>query len=84
MSTTWRPKGFHTITPNIVVENAEQAIAFLKKALGFTESYRLTTSDGKVSHCELKLGEAAVTWPICTGETMASTVRSVFSCKTTM
>jgi len=54
------PKGFHTITPNIIVDNAEQAVTFLKKALGFTESYRLTLSDGKIAHCELKLGDSVV------------------------
>jgi hypothetical protein len=32
MSTRWVPKGFHTITPNIVVDDAEQAVAFFKKA----------------------------------------------------
>jgi PhnB protein len=60
MSATWRPKGFHAITPNIVVKDAEQAIAFLKKGLGFTENYRLTTSDGQVSHCELQLGDSVL------------------------
>ena len=28
MSTRWIPKGFHTITPNIVADDAEQAVAF--------------------------------------------------------
>jgi PhnB protein len=51
MSTQWRPKGFHTITPNIVVDNAEQAVAFFKKAFGATETYRLTMANGKIAHC---------------------------------
>jgi len=58
MSAQWLPKGFHTITPNIVVDDVEQAVAFLKKALGATESYRLTMSDGKIAHCELKIGDS--------------------------
>jgi len=58
MSAQWLPKGFHTITPNIIVDDAEQAVAFLKKALGATESYRLTMSDGKIVHCELKIGNS--------------------------
>jgi PhnB protein len=45
MSTRWVPKGFHTITPNIVVDDAEQAVAFFKKAFGATETYRLTMSN---------------------------------------
>ena len=58
MSAQWLPKEFHTITPNIVVDDTEQAVAFLKKALGATESYRLTMSDGKIAHCELKIGNS--------------------------
>ena len=58
MSAQWLPKGFHTITPNIIVDDVEQAVAFLKKALGATESYRLTMSDGKIAHCELKIGNS--------------------------
>jgi PhnB protein len=58
MSAQWLPKGFYTITPNIIVDDAEQAVAFLKNALGATESYRLTLSDGKIAHCELKLGNS--------------------------
>ena len=60
MSARWVPKGFHTITPNIVVDNAEQAVVFLKKAFGAVENYRLTMSNGKIAHCELKLGDSAL------------------------
>jgi PhnB protein len=52
------PKGFHTITPNIIANDAEQAIEFFKKAFGATENYRLTLSDGKITHCEMKLGDS--------------------------
>jgi PhnB protein len=58
MSTQWLPKGFRTITPNIVVDDAEQAVAFLKDALGATENYRLTMSNGTIAHCELKIGDS--------------------------
>jgi PhnB protein len=60
MSTRWVPKGFHTITPNIVVDDAEQAVAFFKKAFGATETFRLTLSNGKITHCELKLGDSVL------------------------
>ena len=60
MITQWLPSGFHTITSNIVVDDAEAAVAFLKEAFGFVENYRLTTSGGKIAHCELKLGDSVV------------------------
>ena len=58
MTTPWLPKGFHTITPNIIVDDAEKAVAFFKEALGASETYRLTMSNGKIAHCEMKLGDS--------------------------
>jgi PhnB protein len=60
MNESWIPKGFRTVTPNIIVDNAEDAITFLKRALGATEQYRLTLSSGKITHCELKVGDSIV------------------------
>lgn len=60
MNEPWIPTGFHTITPNIIVVDAEAAIEFLKRAFGATESYRLRMSSGKIAHCELKLGDSIV------------------------
>ena len=58
MSAPWLPKGFHTITANIIVDDAEQAVTFFKKAFGASETYRLTMSSGKITHCEIKLGDS--------------------------
>lgn len=60
MNNSWIPKGFHTITPNIIVDDAEAAISFLRRAFGATERYRLTASNGKIVHCELALGDSVV------------------------
>ena len=60
MTAPWLPDGFHTITPNIIAENAEQAVSFLKRAFGATENYRLTLSDGRITHCELKIGDSII------------------------
>lgn len=58
MSARWLPTGFHTITPNIIVDDAEQAVAFFKHAFGAAETYRLMMSNGKIAHCEMKLGDS--------------------------
>ena len=60
MNESWIPEGFRTVTPNIVVDDAEAAIVFLKRALGAIEHYRLRMSDGKVTHCELRLGDSII------------------------
>jgi PhnB protein len=58
MSVNWLPTGFHTITPNIIVDDAEGAVAFFKEAFGAAESYRLTMANGTIAHCEIKLGDS--------------------------
>jgi PhnB protein len=45
---------------NIIADDAEQAVAFFKKAFGATETYRLTLSNGKSTHCELRLGDSVL------------------------
>ena len=54
------PHGFHTVTPSLVVRNAAQAIEFYKKALGAKELMRLPSSDGKITHAELQVGDSII------------------------
>jgi PhnB protein len=54
------PKGFHTVTPSLVVRNAAQAIEFYKKALGAEELMRMATPTGKIGHAELKIGDSII------------------------
>jgi PhnB protein len=60
MTASWLPDGFHTITPNIIAEDAERAVDFLKRAFGAIERYRLTLADGSITHCELKIGDSII------------------------
>jgi PhnB protein len=60
LNTPWIPKGFGTVTPNIIVDDAEQAVAFLKRAFGATENYRLTMANDAIAHCELQIGNSIV------------------------
>ena len=52
------PPGFHTITPHMVVRNAEQAIEFYQKAFGAELLGKMLTPDGKVMHAALKVGDS--------------------------
>jgi PhnB protein len=54
------PKGFHTVTPSLVVRNAAEAIEFYKKALGAEELMRMASPDGKIGHAELKIGDSII------------------------
>src|ERR1700694_1624470 len=54
------PKGFHTVTPSLVVRNAAQAIEFYKKALGAKELMRMPSPAGKIYHAELQIGDSII------------------------
>jgi PhnB protein len=54
------PEGFHTTTPNVVIEGVEKEVEFYKQAFGAEEKVRLTTPDGKIVHSELRIGDSCL------------------------
>ena len=52
------PTGFHTITPQLIMENAATAIDWYKKAFGATEESRALGPDGKIIHATLRVGDS--------------------------
>jgi uncharacterized glyoxalase superfamily protein PhnB len=53
------PEGFHTLTPHIIVKDADKAIDFYKRAFGAEEIARMPGPDGKtIMHAELKIGDS--------------------------
>lgn len=54
------PKGLHTITPQLTLDNAVEAIDWYKKALGAEEASRAAGPDGKIMHAELRIGDSSI------------------------
>ena len=54
------PAGFHTVTPQLTLDNAAQTIEWYKKALGAEEVSRATGPDGKIMHAEIRIGDSRV------------------------
>jgi PhnB protein len=54
------PDGYHTVTPYLAVDGAEQAIAFYEQAFGAKERGRMQSPDGKIAHAELEIGDSVV------------------------
>lgn len=55
------PEGFSTITPYLIVRNAEAAIDFYKKAFGAQEISRQPGPDGKtILHATIKIGDSVL------------------------
>src|SRR2546425_9532365 len=54
------PEGFHTVTPQLTLDNAVQAIDWYKKALGAEEMSRAVGPDGKILHADLRVGNSHI------------------------
>ena len=65
------PEGYHTVTPYLIVDDANAAIDFYTRALGAQELYRLPMTDknggDKVGHAEIRVGDCILMlsdeWP---------------------
>ena len=54
------PEGLHTITPQMTLDNASEAIDWYKKALGAEETSRATGPNGVILHAELRIGNSRI------------------------
>jgi PhnB protein len=54
------PEGYHTITPQLTLDNAAQTIDWYKRALGAEEISRSVGPDGKIMHAEIKIGDSRI------------------------
>ena len=54
------PKGYNSITPYLIVDNAVAAIEFYKKSFGAKVAMRMERPGGKIGHAELKIGDTKI------------------------
>jgi len=54
------PEGFHTVTPQLTLDNAAQAIDWYKKGLGAEEISRATGPRGEIMHADLRIGNSHI------------------------
>jgi PhnB protein len=54
------PEGLHTVTSQLTLDNAVEAIEWYKKALGAQEKSRAAGPDGKIMHAELRIGNSSI------------------------
>lgn len=62
MSSTVKPipDGYRTVTPYLVVENAEKLLEFLTSAFDASVTTCTRHSDGSVGHAEVKIGDSMI------------------------
>jgi PhnB protein len=56
----YMPKGYHAVTPYLIIKGAAGAIDFYKKVFGATEAFRMADPSGKVGHAEIKIGDSMI------------------------
>jgi PhnB protein len=54
------PAGFHTVTPQVILDHAAQTIDWYKKAFGAEERGRAVGPDGKIMHAEVRIGNSSI------------------------
>ena len=69
----YRPEGYHNLTPYLIVKDGAAAVRFYQAAFGATVREQLTTSDGRVRHAELVIGDS----PVMLGEHEGVTFEAV-------
>src|SRR5271154_3718808 len=54
------PKGYHTVTPYLIIKGAAKAIEYYKNVFGATEIMRMNGPNGQVGHAELQIGDSRI------------------------
>jgi len=54
------PDGYHTVTPYLIVTDADALLSFIEKAFGGRTRTRHTDDDGRVMHAEITIGNSVI------------------------
>ena len=60
MSAAYKPHGYNSVSPYLVVDGANATIDFLKNVFGAVELHRLPTPAGKIMHAEVRIDDTVV------------------------
>jgi PhnB protein len=58
MKTNFKPAGFHTVTPYLMVDDVAAFLEFLAKAFDATVVEQVRGPDGKIAHAQAKIGDS--------------------------
>jgi uncharacterized glyoxalase superfamily protein PhnB len=60
MTTAFKPKGYQSVSPYLMVNGAEKTIAFLEQAFGAKEIRRFPDDKGRIRHAEVRLDDTVI------------------------
>lgn len=68
MTVKFIPDGFHTVTPYLTVQGANQLLEFMKTAFDAEEVLCMKQPDGTIKHAAVKIGDSMVEMSEAKGE----------------
>lgn len=61
MSNSYKPEGYHTVTPYLVTEKADEVVSFIKAAFDAKpKGEPMMTAEGKIGHAEFIIGDSII------------------------
>jgi uncharacterized glyoxalase superfamily protein PhnB len=60
MSDSYKPQGYSSVSPYLIVAGASDTIDFLKTTFGAVELRRFPDADGKLRHAEVRIDDTVV------------------------
>jgi PhnB protein len=54
------PKGYHSVTPYLIVDEGTKALDFYAKAFGAKERMRMPAPGGRIGHAEITIGDSVI------------------------
>ncbi|MCC6611828.1 MAG: VOC family protein [Anaerolineae bacterium] len=60
MSTSYKPDGYNSVSPYLIVDGADATIAFLTQAFGGVEVRRFSGPDGRIMHAEVRIDDTVL------------------------
>ena len=60
MPVAYKPEGYTSVAPYLVVDGAVRTINFLARVFDATELRRYPTPDGRILHAEVRIGDTVV------------------------
>ena len=56
----YKPEGYNTVSPYLIVDGAERTIQFLEEAFDAVEIRRFPAPDGRIMHAEVRLDDTVL------------------------
>jgi uncharacterized glyoxalase superfamily protein PhnB len=60
MSAAFKPTGYNSVSPYLIVSGADQTLKFLTDVFGAQEIRRFPTPDGRIMHSEIRLDDTVL------------------------